>query len=206
MIRTQVGDLSSYTTKYSSPALTQKVFANMRRVGKGFSGVETPLFQGMLVPQQAADAVDDIVVGSVPTDDDVADDVPAADAEPTPPSPPPIQELPFTSQVSPTPPPSPTAQPLSPLQQQQPTIISMDLLKNLLETWGIIVDLDADKDVTLEEVNVEKNVEIEKNAYVKGRLEESQAKVYHIDLEHADKVLSMQDDEPEPTELQEVIE
>nr|GEU93272.1 hypothetical protein [Tanacetum cinerariifolium] len=30
------------------------------------------------------------------------------------------------------------------------------------------------------------------------RLEESQAQVYHIDLEHADKVLSMQDDEPEP--------
>nr|GEW84483.1 hypothetical protein [Tanacetum cinerariifolium] len=26
-----------------------KVFANMRRVGKGFSGVETPLFEGMLV-------------------------------------------------------------------------------------------------------------------------------------------------------------
>nr|GFC89448.1 hypothetical protein [Tanacetum cinerariifolium] len=29
----QVGDLSTYTTKYTSPALTQKVFANMRRVG-----------------------------------------------------------------------------------------------------------------------------------------------------------------------------
>nr|GEY32895.1 uncharacterized mitochondrial protein AtMg00810-like [Tanacetum cinerariifolium] len=40
----------------------------------------------------------------------------------------------------------------------------------------------------------------------KGRLEESQAQVYHIDLEHADKVLSMQDDKPEPTELKEVIE
>nr|GFD33403.1 hypothetical protein [Tanacetum cinerariifolium] len=34
--------------KYISPALTQKVFGNMRRVGKGFSGVETPLFEGML--------------------------------------------------------------------------------------------------------------------------------------------------------------
>nr|GEX15203.1 hypothetical protein [Tanacetum cinerariifolium] len=28
----QVGDLSSHSTKYTSPALTQKVFANMRRV------------------------------------------------------------------------------------------------------------------------------------------------------------------------------
>nr|GFC24136.1 putative reverse transcriptase domain-containing protein [Tanacetum cinerariifolium] len=34
---------------YTSPALTQKVFANIRRVGKGFSGVKTPLFKGMLV-------------------------------------------------------------------------------------------------------------------------------------------------------------
>nr|GEV46667.1 hypothetical protein [Tanacetum cinerariifolium] len=37
----QVGDLSTHSTRYISPALTQKVFANMRRVGKGFSGVET---------------------------------------------------------------------------------------------------------------------------------------------------------------------
>nr|GFB05042.1 hypothetical protein [Tanacetum cinerariifolium] len=51
----QVGDLSSHTTRFISPALTQKVFANMRRVGKGFSGVETPLFAGMLADNQPAD-------------------------------------------------------------------------------------------------------------------------------------------------------
>nr|GEX41361.1 putative ribonuclease H-like domain-containing protein [Tanacetum cinerariifolium] len=32
MINAQVGDLFSHTTKYTSPALTQKVFANIRRV------------------------------------------------------------------------------------------------------------------------------------------------------------------------------
>nr|GEW42216.1 reverse transcriptase domain-containing protein [Tanacetum cinerariifolium] len=252
MIRAQVGDLSSHTTKYSSYALTQKVFANMRKVGKGFFGVETPLFEGILVPQQAAVDVDDVVADSVPIDD-VAADVPVAIAKPTPPSPPhttPPQDLPSTSQVVPTPPPTPIAQPSSPPQQQQPsqpTTISMDLLNNLLETCtaltrrvenleqdkitqaleilklkkrvrkleknkklkatgGIIANIDVDKDVTLEEVEVEKTTEVEKDADVQGRLEESQAKVYHIDLEHADKVLSMQDDEPEPAELQEVIE
>nr|GEU31523.1 transposase, Ptta/En/Spm, transposase, Tnp1/En/Spm-like protein [Tanacetum cinerariifolium] len=41
----QVGNLSTHTTRLISPTLTQKVFANMRRVGKGFSGVETPLFE-----------------------------------------------------------------------------------------------------------------------------------------------------------------
>nr|GFB94994.1 hypothetical protein [Tanacetum cinerariifolium] len=47
MIKVQVGDLSLHSTKYSSPALTQKVFANMRRVRKVFSRVDTPLFEGM---------------------------------------------------------------------------------------------------------------------------------------------------------------
>nr|GEW34749.1 hypothetical protein [Tanacetum cinerariifolium] len=32
--------------------VTQKVFANMRRVGKGFSRIETPLFEGMMVEQE----------------------------------------------------------------------------------------------------------------------------------------------------------
>nr|GEX64778.1 hypothetical protein [Tanacetum cinerariifolium] len=263
MIRAQVGDLSFHTTKYSSPTLTQKVFINIRMVGKGFSRVETPLIEGMLVPQQDADAVDDVVADSVPTDD-VADDINAANAEPNPPSPPPtttplrLQELPSTSQVVPTPPPSPIAQQSSPLQQQQPsqpTIISLDLLNNLLETCTaltrrvenleqdkiaqaleitkiessadivmddqedaskqgeIISNIYAYEDVTLKdvvvvdkEVEVENNVKVEKNAHVQGRLEESKAKVNHIDLEHADKVLSMQDDEPEPAELQKVIE
>nr|GEV24054.1 hypothetical protein [Tanacetum cinerariifolium] len=50
---------------------------------------------------------------------------------------------------------------------------------------GIIADIDADKDVTLEEVKVEKNADVQ------GRLEESQAKVYHIDLEHVDKLLKV---------------
>nr|GEW38858.1 hypothetical protein [Tanacetum cinerariifolium] len=49
IIQNQMGDLSTHTTKYTSPTLTQKVFANMRRVEKGFLGVETPLFEGMLV-------------------------------------------------------------------------------------------------------------------------------------------------------------
>nr|GEX82042.1 hypothetical protein [Tanacetum cinerariifolium] len=48
----QVDDMSTHNTRYTSPALTQKVFANMRRVGKGFSGVETPLFALMLVQPQ----------------------------------------------------------------------------------------------------------------------------------------------------------
>nr|GEU70540.1 uncharacterized mitochondrial protein AtMg00810-like [Tanacetum cinerariifolium] len=137
----QVGGLSSHTTKYSSLALTQKVFSNMRRVEKGFYRVETPLFEGMIMAQQADDVADE---GAAGVDVDV---VPAAAAEPSIPSPtpttqppPPSQELPSNSQVIPTPPPSPIVEPSSPQQQQQPsqpthdTEISMDLLHTLLET------------------------------------------------------------------------
>nr|GEU46046.1 copia protein [Tanacetum cinerariifolium] len=71
-----------------------------------------------------------------------------------------------------------------------------------IQTWGIIAKIDADEDVILEEVDAKKDAEVaKKDAHVQGRLEESQAQVYHIDLEHADRVLSMQDDEPEPAEL-----
>nr|GFA76757.1 hypothetical protein [Tanacetum cinerariifolium] len=60
IINAQVDDLSSHSNQYTSSTLTQKVFANMRRVGKGFSGVETPLFATMLVhPQPPAAEEDD---------------------------------------------------------------------------------------------------------------------------------------------------
>nr|GEV30683.1 hypothetical protein [Tanacetum cinerariifolium] len=55
MINTQVDDLSSHNTKYTSPTLTQNVFANIRRTGKGFLGVETPLFNNILVQRQLQD-------------------------------------------------------------------------------------------------------------------------------------------------------
>nr|GEV90262.1 hypothetical protein [Tanacetum cinerariifolium] len=70
-IKAQVDDLSSHSIKYSSPVLTQKVFANMRKVGKGFSGVDTPLFEGLIVAQQVDDVADEGVacvdVDVVPT-------------------------------------------------------------------------------------------------------------------------------------------
>nr|GEV34012.1 ribonuclease H-like domain-containing protein [Tanacetum cinerariifolium] len=120
----QVSDLSSHSTKYTSPALAQKVFANMRRVGKGSSGVDTLLFEGMLVVQQVAEGADEVHGEGVPTAGIVAE-------------------------------------------------------------GGIIVDIDADEDVVLEDA---KDVVV-------------------IDLEHANKVLNMQDkEESEPAELQEVVD
>nr|GFB32241.1 hypothetical protein [Tanacetum cinerariifolium] len=67
IIQSNIVDLSKHTNRYISPVLTQKVFANMQRVGKGFSGVETPLFENMLAVR-AVDAEEEV---HVPTQDDV---------------------------------------------------------------------------------------------------------------------------------------
>nr|GEU50668.1 probable inactive ATP-dependent zinc metalloprotease FTSHI 3, chloroplastic [Tanacetum cinerariifolium] len=85
MIRAQVGDLSSHTIKYSSPALIQKVFANMRRVD-----VKDVLATGVVAEGTASVADDDV---------NAAVDKPSIPS-PTPPTqpPPPSQDIPFTSQ------------------------------------------------------------------------------------------------------------
>nr|GEW53799.1 hypothetical protein [Tanacetum cinerariifolium] len=151
LIRKQVGDLSTHTTKYTSPALTQKVFANMRRVGKGFSGVETPLFEWMIVGQvieeggDADEHVQDVTDGDAAQGDHTTayGEVPTVSQEPsipspTPPTPPPQppQDLPSTSQVQHTPPQSPQAQPQP--QPQQATDFPMSLLQEALDACAAL--------------------------------------------------------------------
>nr|GEW01781.1 hypothetical protein [Tanacetum cinerariifolium] len=154
------GDLSTHTTKYTSPALTQKVFANMRRVGKGFSRVETHLFENMLVEQQVAEEGDayenDETVnagdateggvsaahGEVPT----VDEAPSI-LSPTPPTPPPQppQDIPSTSQVQQTPPQSPQALEITKLQKR---------VKKLERgnKGRMIAEVDANANIVLEDV------------------------------------------------------
>nr|GEV11200.1 hypothetical protein [Tanacetum cinerariifolium] len=106
IIQNQLGDLSTYTTKYISLALTQKVFANMRRVRKGCSGVDTPLFEGMLVarePEEQGNAEehgndDNAATEPVIVVNDVEDQSIPSATPPTPPSQQP-QDIPSTSQA-----------------------------------------------------------------------------------------------------------
>ncbi|GKB67783.1 hypothetical protein Tco_0929195 [Tanacetum coccineum] len=48
----QVAGMSSHTRIYVTPSHTKKIFGNIRRVGKGFSERETPLFPTMMVQAQ----------------------------------------------------------------------------------------------------------------------------------------------------------
>nr|GEX61067.1 retrovirus-related Pol polyprotein from transposon TNT 1-94 [Tanacetum cinerariifolium] len=250
MIRAQVGDVSSHSTKYSSSALTQKVFANMRRVGKGFSKVDTPLFEGMIVAQKDDDIADEGAASVA------VDNVPAAIDEPSIPSPlpttqppPPSQDLPSTSQdkIAQSLEITKLKQMVKKLERRNKLKVSklrklkrvgiaqrvdtsedtvMDdrvgiaqrvdtsedtVMDDVSKQGRIIANMDADEDVTLKDVadiakEVALDAEIEGGADVQGRQAESQAQIYQIGLEHANKVLSMQDDEVEPAELQEVVE
>nr|GEZ92064.1 retrotransposon protein, putative, unclassified [Tanacetum cinerariifolium] len=63
----QLGDMSHHQDIYDNPSLTKKVFANIKRVGTGFSEVITPLFGNMLVQaaEEVGQALDDV---SIPTE------------------------------------------------------------------------------------------------------------------------------------------
>nr|GEV42498.1 putative ribonuclease H-like domain-containing protein [Tanacetum cinerariifolium] len=209
MIMKQVGDLSTHTTKYTSPALTQKVFSNMRRVGKRFSGVETPLFEGMIVEQQVAEGDadevhdEDVNAGDAAEGDVSAtnDEVPTADEEPSIPSPtphtPPLQssqDIPSTSQKVGT--------------GQRVETSDDTMMDDVSNQEKMIAKIDEDIDVILEEAkdvadDIVKDVQ---DAHDQGRQAESQAEIYKIDLDHANKVLSMQEEETDPIEVQEVVD
>nr|GEU48543.1 hypothetical protein [Tanacetum cinerariifolium] len=117
LIDHQLGDMSYHKDIYDNPSLTKNVFANMKRVGTGFSRVVTPLFDNMLVP--------------------VAKEVPLSSNDPLP-------------------------------------------------GGRIIAYIDEDVEINLEE---------------------AQAKPYRMDLEHLEKVLSMQDvDDEELAKVEEVLD
>nr|GEV07037.1 retrovirus-related Pol polyprotein from transposon TNT 1-94 [Tanacetum cinerariifolium] len=142
---------------------------NFSKIGKGFSGIETPLFATMLVQPQAATK-----------EEDKDDEVPAT---PTPPSPThepssPLRE-PITSPLQAQP-----APPSSPPQEQPTTTFAYDLtlLNTLIETckeireeeeikafwfkavkesWGRIEAIDADEDITLVDMETKVDVDVE---------------------------------------------
>nr|GEZ45375.1 hypothetical protein [Tanacetum cinerariifolium] len=213
IIQSNIADLSKHTNRYISPVLTQKVFANMRRVGKGFLGVETPLFENMLVARAVdaeeevqVPALDDVVQEHVTeeiADDSVLDTCSAlvlrveglenANA---------AQHLEIVKLKS-------RVKKLERLNKVKSSklrrlkkvgtsqrVKSSDDVENVFNQGRISVDMDQDEGFELV-------VDQEKDAEIEGRQADKQAEIYNIDLDHSSKVLSMQEDD---TEVQEAIE
>ncbi|GJS23406.1 putative ribonuclease H-like domain-containing protein, partial [Tanacetum coccineum] len=59
--------LLSHKRTYIAPTLTQKLFGNLRRISKGYNGVDIPLFPTMLVQDQAASTSMDVRHGGAAT-------------------------------------------------------------------------------------------------------------------------------------------
>nr|GEW15275.1 hypothetical protein [Tanacetum cinerariifolium] len=49
----QLDGVPTHKRTFSAPSHTKKIFGNMRRIGKGFSGRVTPLFQIMMIQNQS---------------------------------------------------------------------------------------------------------------------------------------------------------
>nr|GEX56582.1 hypothetical protein [Tanacetum cinerariifolium] len=157
-------DLSSHNTKYTSHALIQKVFANIRRIGKGFLGVDTPLSDAIHVQPDSKSC-------SLRTRQSCSS---------------------FKDYQA-------QAEGLKVGEEEKIQIFWFKEVEEGRKT----VELDADEDVTL--VDVDAEVGMDTN--IQGRMAESQAKAYNLDLQHSEKVLSMQDtDESEPAKMEEVLE
>nr|GFA90943.1 hypothetical protein [Tanacetum cinerariifolium] len=253
IIQNQLGDLSTHSIKYISPALTQKVFANIKRVGKGCSGVETSLFEGMLVarePKEQGDVEEQsneeehgdveeqsneeeqgnanttAKVSETAVPEDVANDQPIPSPTPLTPPPQQPQDVPSTSHAK-----SPPLQPHSPTPSQtQGAHFPMSLLQEALDACAAL----ARRVEHLEQDKVAQDLEIIKlNTRVKKLEKANKAKtlklrrlrkvgrsqrvdtsddtimedddIYNIDMDHAAKVLSMQEEESEVQEAVEVV-
>nr|GEX11448.1 retrovirus-related Pol polyprotein from transposon TNT 1-94 [Tanacetum cinerariifolium] len=156
------------------------------QVGKGFSGVDTPLFEGMLVAQEVGEDADEVHAEDVPTVGVVAEGAVSDDDD----------------GIS-----------MNLLQNLMDICITLTRRVEHLELDKIAqalkitelkqrvkklerrnkLKIDADKDVVLEDakdVVVEKSADVEDNADIQWRKRESQAKIYKIDLEHAKKIIT----------------
>nr|GEW80232.1 ribonuclease H-like domain-containing protein [Tanacetum cinerariifolium] len=145
---------------------------------------------------------------------------------PTPPTPPPqpSQDIPSTFQVQPTPPQSPQGKEtggrnkvrvlkirrLQKVGTSQRVETSDETVMDDVSNQGrMIAKMDQDADVVLEDdkedgmevADAVEDANVDESVDIQGRQAESQAETYKIDLDHANKVLSMQEDETEQAEI-----
>nr|GEY97379.1 hypothetical protein [Tanacetum cinerariifolium] len=235
----------------------EELMQMIARKGKGFLGVETPLFEGMLVKQEvdeerdADEHVEEVNAGDAAQGDDFVA----------------LGEVPTVQPPSPQPQPHQAADfPTSLFQEaldacatltRRVEHLELDKVAQALEITKLkkrvkklekrnkvrvlklrrlhrvktsqrvdtfddtmmddesnqermIVEMDKDDVVVLMDENKEdKKVEeakVDNSAQDQGKQAKSQAKIYKIDIDHANKVLSIHDNENEPAEVQEVVD
>nr|GFB03467.1 hypothetical protein [Tanacetum cinerariifolium] len=212
---TNIANLSKHTTRYISPVLTQKVFANMRRVGKEPDAEEVAT--NVIPPTPTSPSPSSHVIPSSPPYQspwvktplfetmlavrDIAEEaeaqIPAQDDD--------VQEHAEEEIATDVVPPTPTSP--SPSSHVLDTCSALVLRVEGLETANSAQQLEIVKLKAnvkkLEKLNkgrisvdmetdegVELVVDHEKNAEVEGRQADKQAEIYNIDLDHSLKVVA----------------
>nr|GEW24778.1 hypothetical protein [Tanacetum cinerariifolium] len=197
-------------SKYIFDSLVRNVDSRSKffmypRVGKGFSGVETPLFEAMLVVREGcscccprgslnACAALTLRVEHLEHDKETQTlDITELKTR--------VKKLERVNKVK--------AFKLRRLKKvgTSQRIDTLDDMEDVSNQGRMIVELDRDEGVELmgEKEKTKEVMDIVDHAQVKGRQAKKQAKIYQIDLDHPSKVLSMQEDESEVQEAVEVI-
>nr|GEY05636.1 hypothetical protein [Tanacetum cinerariifolium] len=207
-------DMSHHQDIYDNPSLFKKVFANMKRLGAGFSGVITPLFENILVPAT----------------EEVAPKVPS-------PEPSPKHQLPSPSN-DPVPDADKDGSNLQELMdlctrlsnkvlnlESEVIDIKFSFTDKIEKVEDMVHKLEEENKILKEQsfksakVDTAAPVKDKDESFKQGRmiadmdedvevnLEQTQAKAYNLDLEHSEKVLSMQViNKEELAEVEEVLE
>nr|GEX93481.1 synaptobrevin, longin-like domain protein [Tanacetum cinerariifolium] len=192
-------------SKYIFNSLVRNVDSSSKfymypRIGKGFSGVETSLFEGMLVVRDDVEA--DIAEEQIPDDtasataQEVVTTAVLEDLKKR------VKKLERVNKVK-----TCKIRRLKKVGTSQRVETSNDTIMEDVSNQGrMIVELDRDEGVELiGEKEKTKEVKDIVDAQVEGRQAKEQVEIYQIDLDHPSKVLSMQEDDLEVQEAVEVV-
>nr|GEZ08231.1 hypothetical protein [Tanacetum cinerariifolium] len=220
IINHQLGDMTHHKDIFDTPSLTKKIFANMKRVGTGFFGEVTLLFDNMLVQAPEEMGILQANPQSIP--------IPLNHQLPNPRRNTNQREIPsgkdslklkelmdFCTNLS---------NKVLDLESEVINIkstykVKIKKLKSrvarleeensvLKELKGVYSTVDSDEPVMKKEVSSKQERKIaDIDADVEINLEKVQAEAYNLDLDHQEKVFSMLDvNDEEPADVEEVVE
>nr|GEY34729.1 hypothetical protein [Tanacetum cinerariifolium] len=144
----QVDDMTTHNTRYKSPAHTQKLFANIKRVGKG---VEVPITHTQPSTTSASSLTD------------LQDITPTPYDTPPPYQPPTPHDSPLQDQPT-----TPYASPMQLLTTLMETCVTLSQ-RGCIQTRGKIASIDADEGITLVDVETDEE-EVAMDAESQGRM------------------------------------
>nr|GEX07125.1 NAC domain-containing protein [Tanacetum cinerariifolium] len=215
----KLGDMTHHKDIFATPSLTKKVFANMKRVGIGFSGEVTSLFANMLKkhkPKRKHAKELEVPPTGSQAEQNILLPLPSHDPLPSGRDSPKLKELmdvctnlsnkvfDLESEVIDV---KSTYQ--ARIEKLESRVKRLDEENKVLkELKSVHSKVDSDELVMeMEKSSKQERKIADIDADVKINLEKAQAKAYNLDLDHQENVLSMMNvNEKEPADVEDVLE